>query len=333
MSPEQVTSQPADARADVYSMGILIYEMLTGRCPFEGENPAELMRAHLVEPVPPPASLRPGLELEPELEAFFERALAKKRAERFADAREMLSAWEALPQPPARLRQPAAAPPSAEPSAPEGPSPGTPRLGAAKAPRARAMVALTVAVLVIGGGGLAFFASESPAPDETTASAPDDDTRALAPSPDEGLDELDPLDHIPPELEGELRKVSRGATLDASEVRALREYQSAHPEDVSASLLLAHDYALRGWSGGALDRYALVHERDRSARASRWFLEDLIGMTASKVHGERAAAMIEATYGEAALPAIGLALRDAALDPDARSRLEGLEARMAGGGS
>ncbi len=328
MSPEQVTSQPADARADVYSMGILLYEMLTGLCPFDAETPAELMRAHLVEPVPEPASLRPGLEVTDELAALLDRALAKKRAERFADARAMLDALVALPNPPARVTGSAPWPApagTAHTVASHPPDAGRSRLRWPDAKGARALL-LGLGVVVLGAGGYALVrgGSEAEGEHEVVAGADDGSGAARA---------RDPLDTIAPALAPELSKVSRGVPLEPSEVRALREYQSAHPEDVTASLLLAHDYAGRAWWGGALERYRMVDERDPGARGSRWFLVDLVRMTTSDAHGDAAAAMIETAYGRAALPAVERALADPSLDADARRRLEPLAARLAGGGA
>ena len=82
MSPEQINALALDGRSDLYSLGILFYELLTGAPPFRGETPISVLMAHLTqEPPPLPAEL-----------AFFQdildRMLAKKREERFADMRE-----------------------------------------------------------------------------------------------------------------------------------------------------------------------------------------------------------------------------------------------------
>lgn len=104
MSPEQATGGRVDARADVYSAGVVLYELVTGRWPFEYESRSDMLRAHLIEPPPAITGVREGLECRPELEAIVKKALAKDADDRFTDARDMLAALDAIPQPAAWLR-------------------------------------------------------------------------------------------------------------------------------------------------------------------------------------------------------------------------------------
>ena len=99
MSPEQATGTPMTARSDVYSAGVVLYEMITGVWPFAAENQVEMLRMHLMQAPPPMESKREALHVKPELTAIVTRALAKKPDQRFADAREMLAALEAVPAP------------------------------------------------------------------------------------------------------------------------------------------------------------------------------------------------------------------------------------------
>jgi serine/threonine-protein kinase len=93
MSPEQVLSEPLDGRSDLYSAGIVFYEMLSGRLPFPLDGRTELlMRLAQVETPPPP--IRTWLpQAPPVLDPLFARALAKPPAGRFGSAIEMGEAF------------------------------------------------------------------------------------------------------------------------------------------------------------------------------------------------------------------------------------------------
>ena len=93
MSPEQANALPLDARSDIYSFGIVLYELLTGREPYEAETPVALLLKHLNEPIPSLRERRP--ETPEAIEWVVQRATAKNPADRYASAGEMAAAYAA----------------------------------------------------------------------------------------------------------------------------------------------------------------------------------------------------------------------------------------------
>jgi len=99
MPPEQAAGSSVDLQVDVYSMGCVLFEMLSGRPPFLAESNVELFNAHLRAPIPRLADALPGMRVAPELQAIIDCAMAKKQTERYPNAGAMLEALDRLPQP------------------------------------------------------------------------------------------------------------------------------------------------------------------------------------------------------------------------------------------
>lgn len=91
MAPEQVIGEEIDARADLYSLGVVLYQMVTGTTPFQGETPMQIAAQHLQIPPPSPQMLRPDLPVT--AEQVMLRALAKRPSERFMRAEELANAF------------------------------------------------------------------------------------------------------------------------------------------------------------------------------------------------------------------------------------------------
>jgi serine/threonine-protein kinase len=157
MSPEQCEGKgQIDHRSDIYSLGIVMYELLTGRVPFGGDGFGEVLVAHLTKPIPPPSTINP--QLKPELEQIVMRCLEKDRTQRFQSMDELGRAveaaggyspfrWGAQPPPSTNsTKQITTLSGTAAEVTGAGPGAGAPR-------RSRAPLWLAVAAIVIGVGG------------------------------------------------------------------------------------------------------------------------------------------------------------------------------------
>ncbi|WP_242345372.1 serine/threonine-protein kinase [Anaeromyxobacter terrae] len=88
MSPEQLRGGDVDARSDLFSLGVVLYEMLTHKLPFDAQTPMDMLHRQLSEPIPPPSQRR-GRPVSPDLESLVVRALSAAREERPESAEEM----------------------------------------------------------------------------------------------------------------------------------------------------------------------------------------------------------------------------------------------------
>jgi hypothetical protein len=189
MAPEQLAGQLLSCAADVYSAGVLLHELLTGRRLFTVSSPLAMSMVHEAQ-VPPPSSINPAVP--PVLDAVCARALAFSPTARFTDGQEM---YEALAPIATQLRfgraELAAALAWAMPAAHE-PTAGTATVAdraalvatapTAHAPRRALRWVVAVAALVASGVGIGFGARKLAARTDPAASAPPASTRAPAPT-------------------------------------------------------------------------------------------------------------------------------------------------------
>jgi eukaryotic-like serine/threonine-protein kinase len=170
MSPEQARGDALDARTDLYSVGVILYQLATGELPFTSDTPVGYLTKHLSEVPVPPRARRPDLGISPALDAVIVRALEKDPAARFASAEAMRGALLA------------AAP--TEPAVAAAPATVVAKNGARSRRRGIAVMAIGVAAVALGGAvALGVLKRTVISLPTATATAPPSPSPSPSPSP------------------------------------------------------------------------------------------------------------------------------------------------------
>jgi serine/threonine protein kinase len=144
MSPEQSKGKPVDARTDLFALGVVLYELLTGERPFRGSTAVEVLIAVDRDPYPPPSAINP--RVSPDLDRLVARCLEKRPDDRFATCRDLIDALSNVSL--ENAENPAAAFPAARPET------SLPSTLNARRSRFRLAIPLGAAGLLVAGAGL-----------------------------------------------------------------------------------------------------------------------------------------------------------------------------------
>lgn len=161
MSPEQINGQPVDARSDIYSLGVSLYQMVTGRKPFDGTSDFSIMAAHMQQQAIPPIQLDPSMP--PMLNDVILRAIAKDVNNRFQSAAEFHAGLEGVLRAMQSGGQPAAPQPQPQPQT----TPMPPPAAAPGGNLGLKLAAVALVVFLVAGGGLAWWKLRKPADSES----------------------------------------------------------------------------------------------------------------------------------------------------------------------
>jgi serine/threonine-protein kinase len=351
MAPEQIQAGRVDTRADIYAVGVVLFELLAGRLPYVADTPEGLKEAQVSQPVPSLVSLQPDLSIARLVQPVIARALAKKPADRHPQALWMLSALDAIdggPRGAITIPERAPTPPVQAPA----PMPSARRPREPRPQRWRTPIALAALAAAAGTGVVLLQRHRAPpvesarpvaaqppppppqatptptptapAPPPATAAATQPRTKpasAVAP----GQRARDPWQGAVPEALEPLRdRMEHGERLNEGTLGPAYAFARQNPADPRGWLLIAHAYAQLGWLSNSVERYERAYRADSTCRGDPHMLDDLIKAATHRVAGPAAVRAIRDIYGAEALPAVEKALARGAGEGDKNDTLDHL---------
>lgn len=317
ISPEQLLGEKATERSDLYAVAVLLYEMLSGRRPFEGTN-REMLIAKRGEDPPPLGRVAPELAVSEELEAVLAHGLARDPEARTRDIETFLTELDAIPETAAVLQKGVhAAPPEMAAALAAG--------GQKRRVPWFLLVAAGAIIPVVLAGGLFLLAGEDP-PEPAPPPAPQPAVE-VAPAVEVEPSGPDPWTEdaeVAPEIEAVRQTFERGEDVPRPLNASLRYYVDHHEDDPRGHLVLGHVFAQRGMRAMAIQSYQRAAELDPIMRGDNRMLTNLVLMATQPGAGSGPARVLRSVYAEEALPAVDAALDHPDLDPRRARRLRDL---------
>jgi serine/threonine-protein kinase len=265
LSPEQALGEPVDARADLYAAGVILYEMLTGRRPFESDDKVKIISMHLSHAVPGIETLDLGFALPGPVTELVMQALEKPREHRFSSAAAFRSALaEAVAASPPPVVSPAVAPrASAAAGVADGPIAGGRDPGSSWLRRSPVTWLVLAIAGAVGLGGLGWLALGHRASGPARSAVVKARVPSVAPAP--------------PELAVQLRGVEAWlAAAETAKARvSLEELRAKYPGDARVRYLFGRVAFAEDRRVQALDNYREAIALDPGFRADAVLLEHL----------------------------------------------------------
>ncbi len=295
MSPEQTIGRKVDHRADIYAVGIILYEMLVGRKPFQSPDVFEVMRMHREVPPPRPSQQALGTRLSSKLEAVVLRALAKDPDARFASMNELGIALDQTPE------------------AGHG---GVSRRGAILIGLgAAAFAAIVVVAFAVDPG------TDADAPAKTKPHAAKKHARHAAPPAEPTPTAAPEMKETAPEEHADdiaaLRKLAGDGKLDEA-LDGLEQLAHRAPRRAEVQYALGNLYTETQRWVDAVNAYHAAITLDAAFRNDERLMSDVVEALADEDSHEAAAQLLANEIGAAALPRLDEATRSS--NPELRDR-------------